>query len=78
MMELTSPCQQVVHVLPLLSGGPKQYLWEWGLTSVVTRRKETFFTPSGSLHLSICIFFQDKFPVISQESVLIPMDLLPP
>lgn len=36
MMELVQACQQVVHVPPLLSGGPKQYLQEWGWASVVT------------------------------------------
>lgn len=48
----------------------------WPLWSL-EGRKPSLLSP-GLLPLSICIFFQDKFPVISQESVLIPMDLLPP
>lgn len=62
MMELTLPCQQVAHVLPLPSGGPEQYLWEWSLTSVVPQRKETFFTLSGSSAFEHLYLFPGQVP----------------
>lgn len=56
-MERAQPQQHGVHVLPLLSAGPTQYLWERVQASVFPQGKEKLlYSPLALLHLSICVF----------------------
>lgn len=71
MMGLVQPYLQVVHVLPLLVVLNSVHGNGAGSLQPLNRRKSSPLP--GLLCLSICVFLQDRLPVIGQDSALIPM-----